>query len=287
MPKKHFKYTDFVEADQLRFRIGTGVLEYKSFDMHDHEFAELVFIRGGSAIHVTRQEEHSLSTGDVFVINPNVPHGFREINRLLLTNIMFDPLVFVPEKGLRKLPGFHTLFVLEPNQNAKGRFKNRLRLSPAQLTKITPLLQDLEREYRKKQQGYESAITGLFFLLTTYLSRAFKNISPTHPSSLLRLANALSHLEQNFTQPITLPDLATKSHLSINQFLRLFKEHYQTSPIDYLVRLRIQHACDLMRQTDRSITQIAFDVGFSDSNYFYRQFRKKVGTSALHFRKGL
>ncbi|MEP3932587.1 helix-turn-helix transcriptional regulator, partial [Rhodopirellula bahusiensis] len=56
-------------------------------------------------------------------------------------------------------------------------------------------------------------------------------------------------------------------------------------PIKYLIQVRIQEASRLLRSTDRSITDIAFDVGFSDSNYFSRQFRTHLGLSPREYRK--
>ena len=57
------------------------------------------------------------------------------------------------------------------------------------------------------------------------------------------------------------------------------------SPIAYLIQLRINRAADMLRQGDRSITDIAFDVGFSDSNYFMREFRKVIGISPRIYRR--
>ncbi len=282
---KKFKYSEFVEPGGLRFNIGTGVLEYAAFDMHNHEFAELVIISGGSAIHVTAQEEYVLSTGDVFVINPNVSHGFREIKKLKLCNIMYDPSFFIPAQTLKKLAGYHALFVLGPRHHAKGHFENRLRLSPRQMAEVIPQTERIGMEYREKAPGYESAIQGYFITLVTFLARAYSREPLQTANSVNRLSKAVSFLEEHSHERLTLERLAREAHLSVNQFLRLFRQNFQTSPIDYLIRLRVRKACDLMRQTDRSITQIAFDVGFSDSNYFYRQFRKIMGASARDFRK--
>ncbi|MDL5055744.1 helix-turn-helix domain-containing protein [Oscillatoria laete-virens NRMC-F 0139] len=269
----------------MRFNIGTGVLEYSAFDMHHHEFAELVIILGGSAVHITPKEEYVLEAGDVFVINPKVMHGFREIRRLKLCNIMYDPTFFIPAQTLPKLAGYHALFVIGPRHHASGKFENRLRLSARQLAEALPLTSRIEKEFKEKQPGYQSAVQGLFILLVTALARAYSRETLSSQRLTDRLARVISFLEDNYHEKIPLPQMASMAGLSVNQFLRLFRRDYQTSPTDYLIRLRIAKACELIRTTDRSITQIAFDVGFSDSNYFYRQFSKIMGINASKYRR--
>jgi AraC-like DNA-binding protein len=73
--------------------------------------------------------------------------------------------------------------------------------------------------------------------------------------------------------------------MSKNHFLRVFKQCYKTSPTDYLIRLRLSKALELMAESDRTVSEIAYEVGFSDSNYFTRQFRRVYGQPPTAFRK--
>ena len=59
------------------------------------------------------------------------------------------------------------------------------------------------------------------------------------------------------------------------------------APIDYLIERRLGAAMRLLRETDRPITDIALETGFSDSNYFARQFRRRTGTTPSAFRVGV
>ena len=72
--------------------------------------------------------------------------------------------------------------------------------------------------------------------------------------------------------------------MSRRSFLRAFQAATGTSPLAWLISQRIHRACQVLRHTDRSITEIAFDVGFNDSNYFTRQFRKVTGFSPRAYR---
>ena len=73
--------------------------------------------------------------------------------------------------------------------------------------------------------------------------------------------------------------------MSPRSFLRVFRSATGTSPLAWMLGQRINRACMLLRQTDKPVTEIAFDVGFNDSNYFTRQFRKATGFSPREYRK--
>ncbi|MZL71105.1 helix-turn-helix domain-containing protein [[Ruminococcus] torques] len=64
-----------------------------------------------------------------------------------------------------------------------------------------------------------------------------------------------------------------------------FKQNFGLGAIEYLNQVRIRSACDLLRNTDRSISDIAFDTGFHNLSNFNRQFRTKVGCSPQTYRK--
>ena len=102
---------------------------------------------------------------------------------------------------------------------------------------------------------------------------------------LLRLGEALSYIEENYDQPVALGQLASIAHLSKNQFLRVFKQGLGRSPKNYLIRLRIQKACELMRDPNKTITQISYEVGFNDGNYFSRRFKHLMGRGARDYRQ--
>ena len=92
-------------------------------------------------------------------------------------------------------------------------------------------------------------------------------------------------MRRNVAQAISLEELVTISGMSRTNYIRMFESAMGTPPIKYLIELRIEEAGRLLRSTDLSITDIALDVGFSDSNYFSRRFRKTHGQSPREYRK--
>lgn len=257
------------------------------FPLHAHAFDELVIILKGTAMHVIDGQEFPVRAGDVFVIAPNRLHQYEQMHGLALANLLFDAKALAMEQwDIRALPGFHALFALEPAFRAQHQFRSRLQLSERQLNRVNELIHDLTQETTQKNPGYRVMAKGLFMQLAVLLSRVY-SAKPTDESlDLLRIGDAIAHIETHYAEKVTLDELARKSHLSKRHFQRVFQECLGRSPIDHLIHVRAQKAAALLRQTDRTITDIAFDCGFSDSNYFTRCFRKAMGQTPKQYRDG-
>jgi AraC family L-rhamnose operon transcriptional activator RhaR/AraC family L-rhamnose operon regulatory protein RhaS len=256
------------------------------FGLHAHEFAEIVLVTGGGGMHVTAQESWRLSAGDVFVIGGPQPHAYQNLDDLRLINVLYDPEhLQLEQQDLPAVPGYHALFTLEPAWRGRRQFRSRLHLGPADLGAATGFVDQLDEELGGRAAGFGFVATALFMQLVAHLSRCFGH--STHPDSraLLRIAKVLSHLETHYDEPLHLDELARMAHMSPRNFLRTFQTATGRSPIAHLIQLRINRAEELLRRDEASITDIAFRVGFSDSNYFTRQFRKLVGVSPRAYRR--
>ena len=100
----------------------------------------------------------------------------------------------------------------------------------------------------------------------------------------LELAAVAEHLKQHFREPLDGPRLARMAGLSVRQFGRKFRATFQATPRDFLMRMRILHACSLLQRTKLPITAVALQSGFYDHSDFARQFRRQMGLSASAFR---
>jgi two-component system, response regulator YesN len=99
------------------------------------------------------------------------------------------------------------------------------------------------------------------------------------------VVRAKNYIMEHFTEPITVDDAANTVGLSRSYFLQLFKESGGITFSDYLTSLRISKAKELLLKTEKSITDIAFEVGFNDSNYFSKVFNDSMRVSPSKFRK--
>lgn len=255
-----------------------------SIDLHAHEFVELVVLRRGQATHFSTDSEYTIRSGDVFVIHPGQAHGYRAQSELDLANILYRKEAFLSNlDAFDALPGFRALF----NPGDAARFGIRLHLAPGNRKEITSLVDAIDREMTAQAPGHRPLVGGLFTQLAVTLSRLFSEPNRPSEAALLELEPILDHLRRSFDHDLTLADLAGRAGMSVSTLLRRFRTATGTSPVEFLLRLRLERAREILSTTDRRITEIAFDCGFRDSNYFTRQFKRHTGKSPRAYRHSL
>lgn len=92
-------------------------------------------------------------------------------------------------------------------------------------------------------------------------------------------------MDRSYAEPLDIPGLAAVAHLSPSRFGRVFRDVFGETPHRYLQRRRVERAMALLRQTDRPVTQVAWDVGFASLGTFSRTFSVVVGCSPSEFRQ--
>lgn len=283
-----FKHTDYFSTPDFRLAIQTTRVGSDPVHYHRHEFNEIAIVTGGKGVHQVEGEEFGIAKGDVFVINSPIVHGYTDAEELVITNILYDPdQTLDPRPEIHKLPGYHALFILEPFYRQSHRFQSKLNLQGLAFKPLIEIIDRMQQEHDRAWPGYETMLSACFLQLVVYLSRMYSLQKPPQSDTIVRLSNVISHIESNYHEPIMLDDLVSISHMSKNTLLRTFKKVYKYSPVDYLIRLRLNKACEMMHDRDLSISEIAYATGFSDSNYFTRQFRKIYGTTPSVFRRRL
>lgn len=98
------------------------------------------------------------------------------------------------------------------------------------------------------------------------------------------LQTSLHLIHSAYHSELKIPELAKAEQLSNSRFIELFRRQTGLSPTAYLIRLRLQAACDLLENTDISVQQIASMVGYPDSHFFSKLFKKHMGTSPSAYR---
>ncbi len=137
----------------------------------------------------------------------------------------------------------------------------------------------------EKSAGWKFSVEGGFHALYgEFLSTGqFTERPPLRTQHTVK--KAITYIEENFAEPITLETLSAVSGLSPKYFERIFKEMTGKSPIRYLNAYRVYKACNRLRMTSDSVTEIAYDCGFGDLSYFIKQFKTIHGLSPSAFRK--
>ncbi len=257
-----------------------------SATLHRHDFHELVVILSGHGRHIADDEDYPVQAGDVFLIRGNMAHGYAETDRMALANILFNPRQLkLPLEQLRDVPGYHSLFRIEPGLRRKARIQSRLRLSEDDLAEAARMIIELEGELAGKQPGHRFVACSCLMRLIAFLSRCYSREGKRSETRLMRMGELLSYIERHYREPVTIAQLSKRGCMSESTLMRSFRRVLGHSPIEHVIRLRVARAEDLLlRRKELRITDVAFECGFLDSNYFSRQFRRITGMSPRAYR---
>ncbi|RZM19647.1 MAG: AraC family transcriptional regulator [Pedobacter sp.] len=112
----------------------------------------------------------------------------------------------------------------------------------------------------------------------------YKEINPTVYSQDA-VSNSITFMKENLSKRLSINELAEQQKISLSHYLRIFKNKTGISPIAYYNQLKIQHSCQYLYFTDKSIKEICLLLGIDDQYYFSRLFSKLIGTSPSEYRK--
>jgi len=275
-----FHIRQMAKYDDFNFSVSRMTLN-ADYAPHQHDFNELEIILSGNAINSVNGFEFPVGAGDLFVIGREARHEIRQVDALELYNIAYDASALRScNEDLRGLPGFHTLFALDALY--AGRSGIRMKLNPAAFARVKTLLEELHAEYTNGEAGFRSMIMCDFTRLLLILSRSCS--AGESSGSIGKIAHACAYIEREYLSDVNIGRLAASVFMSERHFRRLFGRIYGMSPFAYILSLRLAYACQLLRTTSQSITEIAMASGFSDDNYFTRCFRQKIGTTPGRYR---
>ena len=131
------------------------------------------------------------------------------------------------------------------------------------------------------------SLTGVQYLTCVLAGLPYLSPVPEHTNERVNttIGLALKYIEQHIEHPITLQELANETNYSLSRFKSKFKEELGITPAEYITLQKMDRAQMLLKTTNSSITDIAYQLGFSSSNYFCSVFKKTLSYSPAAYRK--
>jgi len=258
----------------------TGICDCEA---HFHEDIELIFIIKGQIEISLDQDSFLLNEMDFILINSNDVHAIQQKQRgkSIQLLIHIKPCLF----EMMRIP-IKSLHLLCNSAIMEDNFSSSL------FTGLRMELFHLIKEIRRLRDDNIYSLAPFILSLISILLKKFpatqkdtvnnKNNIKENPQ---KIHTIIEYLNDNFTEDITIHDIAAREHISVYHLCHIFKKITGTSIGQYLTEIRISKAKEmLLHQSNKPVTHIAMDCGFKNLSYFYTIFNKKVGCTPLNYR---
>ncbi|SME90552.1 AraC family transcriptional regulator [Paenibacillus barengoltzii] len=259
-------------------------------DCHWHDEAEFFYCLEGETLFQVDTDYFPVRAGEAVFIDGGDIHAAHAHGE---QGCAFFSLVF----DTQLLASAHYDAVQEnlvlPLQERKATFPRHIRRETAADLSLLEHIVTLMRSCSTEAPGYEGAVKGHLYLMLSEIAATGRAVNRSHSSTrsesskIDRLKTVIQHIQQNYSHPIRLAELAALIPMSEGQFCRFFKSMTRQTPMDYINSYRIRQAAELLRDPERKISDIALEVGFDNISYFIRVFRKAMNCSPSEFRKRL
>lgn len=259
---------------------------FHSLYNHWHDEMEFICIDSGNGLVRLNKEILRVKAGDLIIVNRGVLHGIKTDlkNILYFRSVVFDLNFLSGPAG--DLCQERVISLLQENQ---AEFTHIISPTDENYENILHLFDKLHTCHNKKAPYYFVKLKSLFFeffyemLLGNYIIPADKEQN----KNLASIKKILDYINLNYARPLTAAQLTSLSNYSEYYFMKLFKQYTDKTLIAYLNDLRIEKAKPLLLHSDRSVTEIALEVGFNNTSYFIKKFQQATGMSPHKFRKNL
>ena len=245
---------------------------------HTHDFYEMVYIRRGRGIHLIDDHPYPIIAGDFYIMRPGEHHAYEiDQGELLIINIIFTPDLFGSDwEQLCAQPGLAPFFAPPTGQ------RHKLTLAPPHDHAVETLCDRIREEIQRRAPGHRLLARTLAIELLLTVNRVALDQGDGQAAG--PIATAVAYLHAHPEEEVSMGDLALETGLTANYLGERFKAELGVTVADYLSRLRVDRARELLAGTEKSVTDIALSVGFDGASYFGKVFRKLTGHTPREYR---
>jgi AraC family L-rhamnose operon transcriptional activator RhaR len=263
--------------------------------LHAHDFIEIAYVLSGKGIHCIGEKEYSVSKGDLFIINYDIPHEFRSLSdspnsSLYVYNCVFKP-EFIDYKLMNSKDFYEVThhFLLQSFFSEEVDNIKNIKLLNCESNVIEHIYEKMYTEFKLKDKGYIEILRAYVIELLITIFRLYEKSRNTNRNTETEkrqiVDKVIKYMRDNYSNDIKLEDLSTMAFLSPNYFSKLFKECTSTTISEYIQKLRVEEACKLLKNTDKKIIDISFQVGYKDIKFFNQIFKRIIGKTPGEYRK--
>lgn len=295
------EYKDIVLLDENAMsetcNEGFCIRKYKSETMHGrfhrHKYIQINYVFKGRGTHFINNQQIDIYKGDIFIIPPYVPHKLlaKDDKNLEIIEFEFNTEFILPSyEQYEDSSSYLDFAYLEPFMVVEEQVKPRFNLDEKLQAEVESILNEALFEYQQKNTGYELILKALLLKLLVITGRAYSGaIKGTETEKIFNkfkkvISKSKEYINLNYKKDITLNEIAKEVNYSKSHFSYLFKAVTGQTFVEYLNKVRIEKAIELLRNTDKNIIEVSYDVGYNSVANFNKNFKAITGLTPKKFR---
>lgn len=284
--KLTFKQTE--RRPESSFLARQDIIPCIEHDWHFHPELELIYFLKSTGTRYVGNSIGSFGPGELYLIGGNLPHLFRNEKEYYKQNGEGKLVDLIVVKFERDFLGEGFLDLAE-SKKIQLLFQNAdrgLRFSKAVAYLVHNYLVGLVGSHGLASIIGLLKILDILSVSENYVCLCSDGITNTFKrEEKERMAEIINYLTENFDKKIELKEVAAIAHMTPNSFCRYFKKRTRKSFSQYLNEIRIRHACKLLIEGDKQISDICYQSGFNTFTNFNRQFKLHMQLTPTEFMK--
>lgn len=252
--------------------------EYPDFraTSHWHDDIEFIYIIKGSLDYAINGKKITVKEGEGLMVNSkNIHFGYSDEKKdCVLACVLLSPiLLYNPHSAENGIPLIENKDIPYVYLSKETDWQNYV-------------IEEIKKIFEIKHTPFsELKIQGLFCNIWATLCENASSTISANEKDVSTLKAILNFIENNFQNSVRLSELASAGKVSQSKCNELFNEFLNQSPLNYLMRFRIQKSLAYLKNSDLSLMAIAQKTGFSGTSYFIEQFKKFMGTTPKKYRE--
>ncbi len=255
---------------------------------HSHHTLEISMITSGVGEYRVGELVYPVSAGDILIFNNIESHGMWNTGETDLTNVAleFEPRFIWSDPGLSFDKSFLSMFF-----SRSPSFQHKLDPTNPAFAGIQAQFREVCREFAEKPPYYEMIVKAKLMVLLADIHRGYRMMTSDSLDSFSRYSKAMQHVQAyiaaHYTENLSVEQLADMMHISPSYFFQIFREVNGLSPKDYIIRMRVMAAIDMLETTSADVLSISQTCGFNSLSNFYAAFKRTTGKSPVKYREQL
>jgi len=245
--------------------------------IHCHDFVEISYLLSGSGVQLVNGIRYPVRKGDLLCLNLDDCHSYYPLKNLYILSCIIS-VEFFNIPGKCTIPNIYHDGKLNLPQIIRPQFEDYFL--------IDFIITEMERECSLLRENYAAVLETYLNLILNALLRSVNennDVTETHRKSLNPVFEFIS---QNY-KSVTLPEVAEFAGYNPNYFSTLFKRTTKMNFTEYVNNLKLNEATRLLQQTDYTIENICYMIGFKEKKHFYLLFTKQMGMTPNAYRRSL